>query len=83
MDTPHHNPGGPRKRADRPHLPLRDLLAAAANTRRTRLELLYFELNMNPVRGEVVDTSSGARIGAAPSGAPSISWTAPVWSASR
>ena len=50
MDTPHHNPGGPRKRGDRADLPLRDLLAAAANTRRTRLELLCFELNMDASR---------------------------------
>jgi hypothetical protein len=50
MDTPHHNPGGSRERADRPRLPLRDLLAAAAKTRRTRLELLCFELNMDASR---------------------------------
>ncbi len=50
MDTPHHNAGGPRKRADHRHVPLRDLLAAAANTRRTRLELLCFELNMEASR---------------------------------
>jgi len=50
MDTPHHDPGGSRKRPDRPQLPLRDLLAAAANTRRTRLELLCFELNMDASR---------------------------------
>ena len=46
METPHDNPGGPRKRADRPHLPLRDLLAAVASARRTRLELVCFELDM-------------------------------------
>ncbi len=50
MDTPHHNPGGPRKRADHRHVPLRDLLAAAANMRRTRLELLCFQLNMEASR---------------------------------
>jgi hypothetical protein len=50
MDTPHHSPGGPRKRASRAHLPLRDLLAAVAKTRRTRLELICFELNMDASR---------------------------------
>ena len=50
MDTPHHNPGGSRKRANRARLPLRDLLAAAAETRRTRLELLCFELDMDASR---------------------------------
>jgi hypothetical protein len=44
MDRSHPNPGGPRKRASRTHVPLRDLLAAVAKTRRTRLELICFEL---------------------------------------
>lgn len=50
METPHDDPGGPRKRADRPHLPLRELLAAVASARRTRLELVCFDLNMDPSR---------------------------------
>jgi hypothetical protein len=50
METPHDNPGGPRKRADRPRLPLRDLLAAVATAHRTRLELLCFELDMEVSR---------------------------------
>jgi len=50
MDPSHHNPGGPRKRAGRTHLPLGELLAAVAKTRRTRLELIRFELNMDASR---------------------------------
>jgi hypothetical protein len=50
MDTPQHKPGGSRKRADRPHLPLRDLLAAVASARRTRLEAVCFRLNMDASR---------------------------------
>jgi hypothetical protein len=50
METPHDNPGGPRKRADRPHPPLRDLLAAVARARRTRLQLVCFDLDMDPSR---------------------------------
>jgi hypothetical protein len=50
MDTPDQNPDGSPKRADHPHLPLCDVLAAAANTRRTRLELLCFELDMDTSR---------------------------------
>jgi hypothetical protein len=49
MGAPHHNPGGPRKRADRP-LPLRELLAAVASARRTRLELVCRQLNMEASR---------------------------------
>jgi hypothetical protein len=50
METPHDNPGGPRKRADRPRLPLRELLAAVGGARRTRLELVCFELDMEVSR---------------------------------
>jgi hypothetical protein len=50
MDRSHPNPGGPRRRASRPHLPLRDLLAAVAKTRRTRLELICSELDMDASR---------------------------------
>ena len=50
MDAPHHNPGRPGKRADRPHLPLRELLAAVASARRTRLELVCRQLNMEASR---------------------------------
>ena len=50
MDTPHHNPRRPGKRADRAHLPLRDLLAAVATAGRTRLELVCLDLNMEPSR---------------------------------
>ena len=42
METPHDDPGGP--------LPLRELLAAVASARRTRLELVCFDLNMDPSR---------------------------------
>jgi hypothetical protein len=50
METPHDNPGGPRKRGDRAHLPIRELLAAVASARRTRLELVSFDLNMEVSR---------------------------------
>jgi hypothetical protein len=50
METPHHHPGGRRKRADRPQLPLRELLAAVARARRTRFELVCFELDRDPSR---------------------------------
>jgi hypothetical protein len=50
MDTPHHNPRRPRKGANRPHLPLRDLLAAAASARQTRLELVCRQLDMEASR---------------------------------
>lgn len=43
-------PAPPRKRADRPHLPLRDLLAAVASARRTRVELVSQQLDMEASR---------------------------------
>jgi hypothetical protein len=50
MDTPHHNPRGQRKGASRPRLHLRDLLAAVASARRTRLELVCEQLDMEVSR---------------------------------
>ena len=50
MDTPHHNPRRSRKAANRPHLPLRDLLAAVANARQTRLQLVCRQLDMEASR---------------------------------
>jgi hypothetical protein len=50
MDTPHHNARRPRKRANRPHLSLRDLLAAVASARHTRLQLVCRQLDMEASR---------------------------------
>jgi hypothetical protein len=50
MDTPHHNPRRPRKGANRPHLPLRDLLAAVASARQTRLRVVCRQLDMEESR---------------------------------
>jgi hypothetical protein len=50
MNTPHDNPRRPRKRVDRPHLPVRDLLAAVASARRTRLELVCRQLDLDESR---------------------------------
>jgi hypothetical protein len=46
MDTPHHQPGGPGNRAERPQLPLRDLLAAVARGRHTHLRLVCQDLHL-------------------------------------
>jgi hypothetical protein len=50
MSAPNGNPGGPRKRVNRPHLRLRDLLAAVASARRTRLRLVCRQLEIEESR---------------------------------
>ena len=50
MGAPNDNPGGPRKRVNRQHLPLRDLLAAVASARQTRLQLVCRQLEMEESR---------------------------------
>jgi hypothetical protein len=50
MGAPNDNPGGPRKRVNRPHLPLRGLLAAVASARRTRLQLVCRQLEIEESR---------------------------------
>jgi hypothetical protein len=50
MDASPDNPRRPRGRVDRPRLTLRDLLAAVAGTRQTRLELLSAKLDIDEAR---------------------------------
>jgi hypothetical protein len=50
MGAPNDNPGGRRKRVDRSRLPLRDLLAAVASARQTRLQLVCRQLEMEESR---------------------------------
>src|SRR3954451_15421434 len=50
MGAPNDNPGGPRRRVNRPHLPIRDLLAAVASARQTRLQLVCRELEIEESR---------------------------------